>query len=192
MKDLITLSRDFCTSKINCIDCIFVKGSSCTMSEVYNLTDKEIADYIGILRTWEFNQRNEITKEKMMSLDISLRDPTATYKVDALYETNITHNLTKMAEEAGIYEALWRPHLLFYNKEREITEDDIEATLEIKARDITSDISLGLSILKGNPKRFEKFNANNGWGTYEHFVPFVENYLAALIEFPKAIVETWR
>jgi len=47
-----------------------------------------------------------------MSLDVYLTDPTATYDTESLFSSNITHNLRKMALEAGIYEALWRPHIL--------------------------------------------------------------------------------
>ena len=50
-----------------------------------------------------------------MSLDIWLeievdaggKEP---HKVE-LFSSNITHNLSKMAEEAGIYTALWHPYL---------------------------------------------------------------------------------
>ena len=31
---------------------------------------------------------------------------------ESLYSSNITHNLGKMANEDGIYEALWRPYQL--------------------------------------------------------------------------------
>ena len=43
-----------------------------------------------------------------MGLDVYLKDPTATYNVEYLYNDGITHNLNKMASEAGIYMALWR------------------------------------------------------------------------------------
>ena len=41
-----------------------------------------------------------------MSLDVSLKDPTATYDTEYLYDANITHNLGTMANKAGIYYAL--------------------------------------------------------------------------------------
>src|SRR3990172_2778745 len=46
----------------------------------------------------EFGTR---TGDGKMSLDVTLRTE--------LYSANITHNLGKMAKEAGIYEHLWRP-----------------------------------------------------------------------------------
>ena len=42
--------------------------------------------------------------------------------------------------------------------------------------------------LKSRPEYFKQFNAANGWGTYEHFVPFVEGYLDACLQYRDAIV----
>jgi len=39
-----------------------------------------------------------------MSLDVEIIGGNGAY-----YEANVTHNLNKMAMEAGIYEYLWRP-----------------------------------------------------------------------------------
>lgn len=59
-----------------------------------------------------------------MSLDVSLirekwesYDEGKTHRIvnEILYESNITHNLGKMADNAGIYYALWRPHRLKEN-----------------------------------------------------------------------------
>ena len=47
-----------------------------------------------------------------MSLDVYL---TATRKVE-VYQANITHNLTKMADAAGIYMVCWRPEELGFTK----------------------------------------------------------------------------
>lgn len=93
-------------------------------------------------------------------------------KTEELYWANITHNLGKMADAAGIYKALWRP-------------EEINAT---KASDIIPLLQNGLAELKNNPKYYKKFNSENGWGIYEHFVPFVEKYLNACIENPNATI----
>lgn len=93
-----------------------------------------------------------------------------------LYEANITHNLGKMASEAGIYEALWRPE-----------EIGIET-----AQQLIEPLTKGLMEMKADPARFEKFNASNGWGLYENFVPWIEAYLEACKEYPKAKVKAWR
>ena len=112
-----------------------------------------------------------------MSLDINLVDPTATYAVCSLWSGNITHNLGKTAREAGIYKAMWRPEELFENT---------------KAEQITDIIYEGLKELKSRPEHYKQFNSDNGWGLYEHFVPFVEEYLQRLMEFPKAKIKVSR
>jgi len=112
-----------------------------------------------------------------MSLDINLKDPTSTYSTEySLYETNITHNLGTMAQEAGIYQAIWRP-------------EEIDAVI---AEDIISIVEEGLQKLLDDPIFFKKFDASNGWGTYEDFIPFVKKYLEALKNYPKAIINAYR
>jgi hypothetical protein len=49
-----------------------------------------------------------------------------------------------------------------------------------------------LRLLKSDPARFRAYNAPNGWGLYEHFVPFVEQYLEACREHPDATVKASR
>lgn len=93
-----------------------------------------------------------------------------------VYWANITHNLNKMAGDAGIYEHLWRP-------------DEIGIT---KAAELIEPLRAGLALLKSDPSRFEKFNPENGWGTYEGLVAFVEKYLAACEEYPAAVVRVSR
>ena len=101
-----------------------------------------------------------------------------------------------MADEAGIYEALWRPHRLKegYN----IPEEDykLECKFEDENKVFTKEIipilEKGLTDLKARPEHFEKFNSPNGWGMYKYFVPFVEKYLKACKEYPEAIVRVDR
>jgi len=111
-----------------------------------------------------------------MSLDVYLEDPTATYETEHLYWANITHNLTTMADKAGIYEALWRP-------------EEIGGKY---AKDIIELVEKGLTDLKSRPEYFKKFNSPNGWGMYKHFVPFVSKYLEALKEYPDAKISVSR
>ena len=140
-----------------------------------------------------------------MSLDVYLyrrkwisydAGKTLTEEEETFYDANITHNLGEMAEEAGIYEALWRPHRL--REDYDIAEDNYEAEHEfednvvILASEIIPVLEKGLNDLKARPEYFEKFNSSNGWGMYENFVPFVEKYLNACKEYPNAIVEVSR
>lgn len=97
-------------------------------------------------------------------------------ETETLYSANITHNLGKMASEAGIYQHLWRPE-----------------ELRIKtAKRLIKPLEEGLWRLKSDPEHFKKFNADNGWGLYEHFVPFVEEYLEAIKMYPDSQVTTSR
>ena len=95
---------------------------------------------------------------------------------EQVYWANITHNLGKMAEAAGIYKHLWRPE-----------EIDIET-----ASQLIKPLTIGLGKLRAKPEFFKTFDAPNGWGLYIHFVPFVEEYLAACKEHPDAIIEVDR
>jgi len=78
-----------------------------------------------------------------------------------------------MAKEAGIYQHLWRP------KDVDISTAD----------QLIEPLKEGLSKLKADPDRYKKFNSPNGWGMYEHFVPFVEEYLRACEANPDATIE---
>ena len=109
------------------------------------------------------------------------REP-VTFKRDDEYETklaysaNITHNLGCMAAEAGIYKHLWRP-------------EEIGIT---KARELIDPLSYGVALMKREPERFIALNPPNGWGSYDGFVPWIEQYITACCEFPEAEVSVSR
>jgi len=111
-----------------------------------------------------------------MSLDVWLTEEVCEPQTVEHFEGNITHNLNTMAREAGLYMFLWRP-------------DELGIT---KAGELIVPLELGLELLKQAPKRFEKFNSPNGWGMYEHFVPFVEKYLEACKAHPESTIHTSR
>ena len=93
-----------------------------------------------------------------------------------LFESNITHNLGSMAKEAGIYYHLWRP-------------EEIGAK---QAKDISESVENGLALMKAEPDRFKEFNSPNGWGMYEHFIPWIEEYLEAMKRYPNAKISVSR
>jgi hypothetical protein len=97
-------------------------------------------------------------------------------ETNEVYSENITHNLGAMAKEAGIYGCLWRP-------------DEMKIT---KAKELIEPLREGLHNLKSEPERYKKFNPENGWGSYDVLVSFVENYLNACYEHPDADVEVSR
>jgi len=107
-----------------------------------------------------------------MSLDIRLK---AMREID-VFACNVTHNLGAMAEEAGIYQAIWRP------EELGITH----------ANGLIDIIEPGLKLMKEDPERFKKLDPANGWGSYDRFVPWIEEYLQALKKNPDAKVDVWR
>jgi len=107
-----------------------------------------------------------------MSLDVSL----TAIRPTEVYTDNATHNLTKMAKEAGLYMYLWRP-------------DEIAIT---QAHQLIEPLKIGLKELVNNPEKYEAFNPENGWGSYRGLVNFVKNYLEAYIENPDAIVSVCR
>jgi hypothetical protein len=109
-----------------------------------------------------------------MSLDISLCHNKCPHcgRADEAYRANITHNLNKMADEAGIYGILWRPE-----------ENGVET-----AKQLIEPLQGAIAAMKADPPRFEAHNSPNGWGLYENFVPWLERLLAACEEYPDAAV----
>lgn len=121
-----------------------------------------------------------------MSLDVALEGATVTeqctcpscgnehthQRIEELYAANITHNLNKMASEAGIYEYVWRP-------------DELGIT---QARGIIEPLRAGIQRMKADPAHYEQFNPSNGWGSCEVFVPWLERYLSACEQYPDATI----
>lgn len=93
-----------------------------------------------------------------------------------VYDANITHNLSQMADAAGIYKALWRPEELGITTAHQLTEQ----------------LRTGLAALLAEPEKFEALNPPNGWGDYDGLVEFVSGYLAACAEYPDAAVSVSR
>lgn len=108
-----------------------------------------------------------------MSLDVYL---TCDDEEECFFSANITHNLGGMASEAGIYQALWRP-------------EEIGIT---KAGQLIEPLRAGLTEMALNPSKYEQFNASNGWGRYEDFLPWVAYYLEACTKYPEAKVSVSR
>ncbi len=93
-----------------------------------------------------------------------------------LYTANITHNLNRMADEAGMYEALWRP----------------EEIGKKRAGELVTILESGLALMRAYPERFKALNPTNGWGSYEALMEFVRDYLDACRANPDATIEVSR
>ena len=113
-----------------------------------------------------------------MSLDVYLTPNKCEHcgRGDEGFSSNITHNLGKMAAEAGIYEIVWRP------EENGIT----------KAKQLIEPLTKAIAEMEADPVRFKKFDSDNGWGLYIHFLPWLKEYLAACIAEPESSVSVSR
>lgn len=107
-----------------------------------------------------------------MSLDIYLE----TEDRHELFHTNITHNLNIMAQKAALYYPLWRP-------------EEIGITTVTQ---LVGPLTYGIAKLTTRPSYFKMFDAANGWGTYDQFLPWLRNLLAACERYPKAFVRASR
>src|SRR6185295_6664084 len=127
----------------------------------------------------ENGQKVEISREEWNRRHPD-REPVAfkneAVETNEVFSANVTHNLGPMATEAGIYEHLWRPD-----------EIGIKA-----AHELIEPLRAGVAMMKSDPPRFEKLNPQNGWGSYEMFVPWVVRYLQACEKYPEAEVSVWR
>lgn len=103
-------------------------------------------------------------------------EPVTAPRGDYLYHANITHNLGRMAREAGIYGVIWRP-------------DESEINY---AEQLIAYLENGLFRLKALPDHFKQFNPSNGWGDYGGLVEFVTEYLNACKQYPTAHIQVSR
>lgn len=113
-----------------------------------------------------------------MSLDVYLymKECQACGAHPMLFNANITHNLGPMAKEAEIYDILWRPD-----------ENGIEIAMQL-----IDQLEDAIKIMQKDPERFKKYDSENGWGLYEHFVPWLSDYLEACKDNPEAEVSVSR
>ena len=107
-----------------------------------------------------------------MSLDFCISPITITTS----HCQNITHNLTEMAAAAGVYECLWRPEENGFERAGQIVELLRAAIADMKAR----------------PDHYRQFNAPNGWGDYDGFLPWLERLLPVCEANPEAKITAGR
>ena len=107
-----------------------------------------------------------------MSLDIYGESK----KGNDLFRKNITHNLRTMANAAGVYNALWRA-----------PENNI-----VQARQLVPILKVGIEKLTSNPEEFYQFNSENGWGTYDQFLPWLKELLEECQTYPNAYIRISR
>ena len=106
-----------------------------------------------------------------MSLDISLVE---TQPV-TVHSSNITHNLSKMARELGVYYGLWRE---FPCAEKGTLAKDLILHLHRAIRKLE----------ENDDDYYKKFDAENGWGTTDDFLVFLKELKEACLDYPDAKV----
>ncbi len=90
-----------------------------------------------------------------------------------LFETNITHNLGGMFEEAGVYNILWRGDGMV-------------------AGEVLTKLKAALDLMEAEPERFKKHDSPNGWGLYIHAVPWLRGIVEACKNHPHATISCSR
>lgn len=113
-----------------------------------------------------------------MSLDVHLNPKPCPHcgRCDEPFWQSITHNLVPMAKAAGIYGIVWHP-----------AENGIKT-----AGQLIEPLRIAIKAMHDDPERFKVFDAPNGWGLYENFLPWLEKYLEACEQMPDAAVEANR
>ena len=109
-----------------------------------------------------------------MSLDVYLSTPACPTcgRNDELFHANITHNLSEMAGELGIYPALWCP----------------EAVNVTCAADLIVPLTAAIEKMQADPEHWQSYDSPNGWGLAVNFLPWLVRYRAACLEHPKSVV----
>jgi hypothetical protein len=100
-----------------------------------------------------------------MGLDIGLK---ALIEISVVDE-NITHNVSKMWREAGIYESL-------YNSEGKTAKEVIPVLIE------------GYTKMLSDPKKFKELDSPNGWGAYENALPWLNKLILKFQEYPDGVI----
>lgn len=106
-----------------------------------------------------------------MSLDIYLM-----IGDDCVWSRNITHNVNVIAQEAGVYDFIWRA-------------DEIGIK---HAKDNIRNLRSALSCFYVNYDSLAMLNPSNGWGSLDGLIDFTKAYLDACVEFPNAKIITDR
>lgn len=112
-----------------------------------------------------------------MSLDIYLKvklfDQHGRYFDDkVVFDANITHNLGKMAQMAGLYTIMWRP-------------EEWDTSID-EARDLVRPLTRGIQNLVDRQDEMMEFNPENGWGNYDNLLDTACDYLIACLRYPRA------
>lgn len=104
-----------------------------------------------------------------MSLDFNLIET----KPTRVFNANITHNLYDMFDAAKIASILW--------------EGD-----NLTSKDVLPELIEAYNDMKHRSEYYKKYEAANGWGTYNGALNFLAEVIKGLKENPEAIIECSR
>jgi hypothetical protein len=111
-----------------------------------------------------------------MSLDLYLYAPTkcphcggSLTSGEEIFWQNYTHNVTPMWAKAGVYDAL-------YMSDGRTAKEYVDA------------LEHGVADMVAKPAEYISLNANNGWGTYDTALPWLQKVLIAFKENPEAVI----
>lgn len=132
-----------------------------------------------------------------MSLDVTIIDNFCDHcgHGENVFDVNITHNLGGMASACGLYEAMWRPYMLYPGyKEFDNYDEEykFEDSITVIAGDIIPNLQKGIDSLELNPETYKKLNPENGWGSYETLLRVAKELLEACTKYPNAKIEVDR
>ena len=121
----------------------------------------------------------EEVKQRFPDTDVSAIEE-RTIETDEFWHGNITHNLGRMAKEVQLAERTKDGSF--------ITLYDIlwEGELTMKSKWLlVSLLSKAVHELDNKPTKYQMFNPENGWGTYEQLLQFTKDFLKAVINAPE-------
>lgn len=109
------------------------------------------------------------------------------------WHANITHNMGEMASHvpthytidgevynSDLYMILWRPE--------EIGTGNICNNTDVVAQGILH----GMAYMMEHRNELLQYNPDNGWGSYDAFLPWLMDYWKACVENPGCEIQTWR
>jgi hypothetical protein len=93
-----------------------------------------------------------------------------------VFEIELTHNLNKMAMQAGLYAPLW-----YCNDETDSAHPRYQY-----AQKMIPVLTEGIQNLQRRPEYFRQFNPSNGWGTYDQLLKAALDLLETCRRYPDA------
>jgi hypothetical protein len=104
-----------------------------------------------------------------MSLDLDLM----VVRPTSVFSTNMTHNVTNMWREAGVYDAL-------YMSQGKLAGDFVRV------------LDAGVVDMSTHPEKYRPMSDPEGWGTYAQAFTWLKEVRDAFKENPDATIEVWK